>query len=475
MRAAPALPEYPVVAVNRLANYIARRLGEDPKLRRLGVRGEISGLSVQPNGNVYFDLKDREALVNCVAWSEAAATLPPLENGAEIVAVGSVSTYKKKSAYQLVVLHVEHGGIGRLHAIYEDLKRRLQGEGLFEQARKRPLPRYPFAVGLVSSRSANGAADFLSQAAALAPHVVITLFETPVQGAAAAPDIVRAIERASRAPLDLVVLARGGGSYEDLFVFNDERVVRALARCAHPTVSAIGHEADAPLTDFVADHRAPTPSTAAQTVLPHRAELLRGIGACAAALERTTLRGMQRLRGDLQRIEIRSPLADAVRLLAGRRQAVDVAASDLRRGAEVRLRARAERLRGLERRLAARNPSVQLAKRRERLTLAAYALPRAAGSVIARAGVGFTNVGGRLSPATTRSLEKRAERLRFAELTLQGKDPARILQQGYAIVRAGGRALRDAGEVRPGALISAELARGTLSARVESSAPHGGE
>jgi exodeoxyribonuclease VII large subunit len=226
MRAADAAPAYRIVSVARLARYLQRRIEEDPKLRQLGVRGEISGLRAMPNGNLYFDLKDGDALVNCLAWSVNANRFPPLTNGQEIVAIGSVTTFPKKSIYQLQVTAVEGGGSGRLHALYEALKRKLDDEGLFAESRKRALPRYPFRVALVSSRSANGASDFLTQAAGRAPHVAIEFFETPVQGGNAAPEIVRALDRASRAAVDIVVIARGGGSYEDLFVFSDESSAR---------------------------------------------------------------------------------------------------------------------------------------------------------------------------------------------------------------------------------------------------------
>jgi len=438
---------YQTVPVGRLAIYLGRRIGEDPKLQWLGVRGEISGLREQPNGNVYFDLKDKDALVNCVAWSEAAAGFPPLRNGDEIVAVGSVGTYPRRSTYQLSVLVVEApGGVGRLHAQYEERKRKLEAEGLFASARKRPLPRYPFRVGLISSRSANGAGDFLTQARALAPHVTVVLFETPVQGEAAAPEIVRAIERASRAELDLIVLARGGGSFEDLFVFSDERVVRALAAARHPTVAAIGHEADAPLVDYVADARAATPSTAAQTVLPRRAELLRTIEGQRAQATRAIRRTVTRLEAELARIGTRTPLASTEKFLGSRRQRLDLAAADLVRSRERGLRRRTDRLGALVRRLDARSPQARLATQRGRLAVA----------------------GERLRGVMLRGLERSATRLRIAGASLRAADPTALLARGYALVRAEGRLVRDAAEVRLGTTITAELARGTLLARVES-------
>ncbi len=509
-----------VVTVSRLTNYLSRRLAADRKLRRLGVSGEISGLSVQANGTLYFDLKDRDALIKCVAWSEAAGGFPPLANGQAVVAIGNVGVFSKKSTYQLTVFAVELEGAGRLHAVYEALKRRLDAEGLFDPDRKRDLPAFPFHVGLVSSRTANGAGDFLTQAAQLAPHVRITLFETPVQGVSAAPEIVKAIDRASRAAVDLVVVARGGGSYEDLFVFNDERIVRALARCAHPTVSAIGHTVDTPLTDFVADRHAATPSTAAQEFLPRRADLLRSIAIAVRQLDRAAERALERVRRDLQRIEVRSPLANPERLLLERRQAVDSAAtdlggiaaglmrtrvaafgalkmrleaanpsvrlsrrrerlarvsSDLARSIGVRLRAQTELLASLGLRLAARTPSARLSRGREQLVLAHFALKTAAREAQARQRRRLAAIAGRLAPAALAGNARRATRLQLVAAMLDGRDPTRILQRGYAIVSVNGGILRDAQRVAPGMLVTAQLARGTLAARVESTVGDGGE
>jgi exodeoxyribonuclease VII large subunit len=475
VRASSTAPPYPTVPVARLASYITRRLSDDPKLKWIGVRGEVSGLTVQANGNVYFDLKDRNALINCVMWSEAAASLPGMINGDEVVAVGSIGTYEKRSRYQLVVNLVEQGGVGRLHAVYEELKKRLEAEGLFASERKRPLPKYPFTVGLVSSRTANGAGDFYAQAQSLAPHVRIELFETPVQGENAAVEIVRAIERASRAPVDLVVIARGGGSYEDLFVFSDERVVRALARCAHPTVSAIGHEADAPLTDFVADVRAATPSAAAQTILPRRAELLQKIDRSLSTLDRTLGRSVSRLASELRRIAVRSALANPARILAPRRQRIDANATELRRSFDVQLRHKTDRLRQLERKLEQLSPRAQLAARSERLSGITRSLMRSGPQSVTKARELFERRADRLEPALRRSVQGHAGRLRQAETILDGKDPVKILQRGYAIVMVDGQAVTDAHAVATGTQIHARLAHGTLVARVETKEPNGGK
>jgi exodeoxyribonuclease VII large subunit len=509
-----------VVPVSRLANYLSRKLAADAKLRRIGVSGEISGLAPQANGTVYFDLKDRDAVIRCVAWSEAAASFPLLANGLAVIAVGSVGVYAKRTTLQLTVYAIELEGAGRLHALYEALKRRLEAEGLFAERRKRALPAYPFHVALVSSKSANGAGDFLAQAAALAPHVTIELFETPVQGANAAPDIVRAIDRASRSRADLVVLARGGGSYEDLFVFNDERVVRALARCAHPTVSAIGHEADAPLTDFVADRRASTPSTAVQTLLPRRTDVLRHIAQAAQRLARAASRNVGAHQRDFERIEQRSPLTAPESFLGQRRAAVDTSGLELHRAvaaqlgarrhaltalgtrleaanpnirlsrrrellsglhhrlqqaSAVRLRREAHTLAKLGARLQASNPSLRLSRSRERVALASFALDAAGRRALEGMGRRSAQTAARIGPAVAAAGARRTARLRLLEAQLDGRNPTAILQRGYAIVSHAGRILRDPAAVEPGAQVIAQLARGTLAARVEAVSRDGGE
>ncbi|HYW52475.1 MAG TPA: exodeoxyribonuclease VII large subunit [Dongiaceae bacterium] len=471
-----ARAEVRVVAVSRLANYIAGLFQRERAFARLGVRGEISNLREQANGNVYFDLKDRDALLNCVAFSEAAAAFPALANGDEVVAYGGVQTYAKASRYQLRVYEVvPEGGAGALHRRYEALKARLAAEGLFAPERKRPLPRYPFRVALVTSEAADGARDFRTQAQGRAPHVEVIVVPTPVQGERAAPEIARAIARASAMDVDLIVVARGGGSFEDLFAFSEERVVRALAAARVPTVSAIGHEADAPLTDFVADHRAATPSAAAQTVLPRRDELL--------ALVREHGRVVAR---------------DFDRALTARRQHVDVAARQLAGVARERVRCCGDRLVVAERRLAAAAPAARLAQRRGRFEQVRERFERAVPALllrrservaqdaarlqqanpvqrVAREMAACARRAERLDAAAQRFVERRRARFDVIAASLSGHDPETILQRGYAIVSAeDGRPLTDAGLVPPGSLIRAQLARGSLTARVEREGTHGG-
>jgi len=412
-----------IVAVARLSAYLRNVLGNDKWLRNIGVRGEISGLSASKNSHVFFSLKDADALLNCIVWSDQARDLPSLENGQAVIAYGEIQAYPAKSQYQLVAYRVELEGTGRLHELYEQLKRKLEGEGAFALERKRAIPAYPFEIALVSSKGAAGATDFLKILRERAPYVGVTFCEAPVQGVGASTEIVRAINRASRLDVDCVVVARGGGSYEDLFAFNTEDVARAILRAQRPVITGIGHESDVTIADLVADRRAETPSAAAHLIAPvPRDELLRAIAARANRIERQARGRGKFLTSHLERVSgsLRTRLSESARR-------------------------RADILRGLERRLERVDPKSRLAEREKAIAVARV----------------------RLHNAAERRVRRIAERFGLLVAELRGKDPEAILQQGYAIVRYEGRAVRDAAAVPEGALVSAKVARGTLHARVE--------
>jgi exodeoxyribonuclease VII large subunit len=435
-----------IVAVSRLSVYLRNVLGNDKWLRNIGVRGEISNVSARPNGNVYFDLKDAEALLSCVVWSDQARELPRLENGQQVIAYGEISAYVKNSKYQLIAYRVEQEGVGRLHELYENLKSKLEVEGAFAAERKRPIVTYPFSLALVSAKGAAGAADFLKILSARAPYIEVTFCETPVQGIGAATEIVRAINRASRLEVDCVVVARGGGSYEDLFAFNTEEVARAILRAPRPVITGIGHETDFTIADLVADRRAETPSAAAHIVAPlPRDELLRSIAGRASRIERLARGKIGSSATHLERAIGRSAITDPGRIVGIRRQHVDRALGALTMRVDEGVRRHASRLQGLERRLERCDPKSRVAERRR----------------------AFDVVAVRLQHAADRRLDALAKRLKVATTELNGKDPEAILQRGYAIVRYEGKTIRDAASIPDGATVEAKVARGTLVARVE--------
>jgi exodeoxyribonuclease VII large subunit len=466
----------PVTTPGRLGSYLEKKLAQDRHLRFVGVQGEVSNLRVQANGNVYFSLKDRDAVLNCVAFAERAAAFPAFDNGADAIAYGEVKVYARTaSTYQLVATRLELTGVGALHAKYEELSRKLQREGLFAAERKKALPRFPFRVALVGSSSGDGTRDFIAQARERAPHVGLRLFATPVNGVGAVPEIVRAIGAADASGADLVVVVRGGGSYEDLFGFSDERVVRAIAACTTPTVAAIGHERDQPLIELAADVRASTASTVAQTVLPKREDLLRLVAERSAAARRAFINHLGRARSALERIEHRSPLADPARLLQARRQTLDALGGALAIAVERRIGRARTTLVPLERRLTASSPRALVERRRGRVAQLAAVLERKGAELTSARRGRLVLLAARLGPAHLRAIEHRSAVLATLKARFEGNDPEALLQRGYAIVTAGGRLVRDVADAPPGTAIEAQLARGTLRARVERAGADGGE
>ena len=462
-----AAPASRVVGVRRLAEYLKRKLESDAQLREVFVRGEITNLSVPRSGHYNFDLKEGDVVLRCFAWAGDAASFPALKNGISVVASGSITTYAPKSTYQLIVRSIALEGVGDVHALFEARKKKLAAEGLFDPARKRALPPFPFRVALVSSRGANGAIDFVTILRERAPHVRVVWCETSVQGPNAAIEICDALRRASREDVDAIVVTRGGGSFEDLFVFSDESVVRAVARARHPVISAIGHTVDQQLCDFAADVHLETPSAAAKAIGPDARDVRARIADRAARARTAVELRLERLRGRLAAALVRSKLADPRLFLAPLVQRLGEVDETLGAAVAASARRGESRLRDLRQRLDARDPSRRLAERARTLQGLTFRLDAAAPARIEtlrrRAGIASD----RLAPAIAAVGQRAARRLELAGAHLDGKNPEAILQRGYAIVTYRNAIVRDPASVPAGERIDARLARGTLFARVE--------
>ncbi|MBV8171855.1 MAG: exodeoxyribonuclease VII large subunit [Candidatus Eremiobacteraeota bacterium] len=285
------------------------------------VTGEVSGVHhAAASGHTYFDLKDQYALVHCICWatSEAAAYIADVaREGAALEVVADVRPYAKRGEYQLSILEALPVGAGRLFRLFELLKSKLAAEGLFDDARKRPIPAFISSIAIVTSREGMALHDFVSTARARGAHVRIEVVHAPVQGEAAAPALAAAIRRAGRLPVDAVVVARGGGSLEDLWAFNTEVVARSIIACALPVISAVGHEGDVTIADLVADRRVATPTAAAVLVALERAKLLerlsdlsRRLARCMRAIQSTAAQHVDDLTAGLKRNEPRRRLED---------------------------------------------------------------------------------------------------------------------------------------------------------------------
>src|SRR5213595_1076413 len=279
-----------VLTVTELTRSIRGTL--ETKFGAVWVQGEISNYKAHPNGHQYFTLKDARAQIACVIWRDTMAPLrQPLADGARIQILGTVSVFEARGQYQITVQIVQPFGQGALQAKFEALKRKLEAEGLFDPARKRALPKFPRRIGIVTSPSGAAIRDILNVLRRRAPWLSILISPVRVQGSGAAQEIAVAIRELATpnenfAPVDVIIVTRGGGSIEDLWEFNEEIVARAIASSLVPIVSAVGHEIDFTIADFVADLRAPTPSAAAELIVTDVAELERRIGELENCLHR---------------------------------------------------------------------------------------------------------------------------------------------------------------------------------------------
>ncbi len=396
----------------------------------VAVRGELSGFSRAASGHCYFSLKDAEgapALLRCAMFRRAASLVDfAPADGQQVELRGRLGVYEARGELQMVVESLQRVGAGTLFEEFLRRRARLDAEGLFDPARKRPLPAYPAALGIVTSLGAAALRDVLSTLQRRAPHVRVVVYPCPVQGAEAPAALAAALRLADqRREVDALLLVRGGGSLEDLWAFNDERVVRAVAASRLPVVCGVGHETDVTLCDLAADLRAPTPTAAAELAAPARDEALQALLSRQARLQRAVERVQQARAQQLDTLALR--LGQPARVLLG-----EVA----------RLQDRARRMR-----LAAR----------QCLDRPAADLPRA---------------GDRLARALAVQWREHALRLAAAGQRLQAHDPHRVLQRGYAWVEAAdGRPIVSALALHPGQTVSAVWADGRAQARVTAVEP----
>lgn len=432
-----------VLSVSQL-NARARQLLEDV-FPRIWVEGEISNLSRPSSGHVYLTLKDSRAQVRCALFRQNAARVRlDLRDGLLVQARGRVSLYEGRGDYQLILDTLEPAGDGALRQAFEALKAKLQTEGLFDAARKRSLPKQPRRIGVITSPTGAALRDIISVFRRRAPFIELVVVPTPVQGRDAAPQIVRALQLADRGGFDALILARGGGSLEDLWSFNEEPVARALHACSTPTVCAVGHETDVSISDFCADVRAPTPSAAAELLSPDQQAMLDAL----AGAERRLLRCIQaRLEREKTCIEsLRKRLRHPGERLAQQAQRLDELELRLRRAQLQHARQAQQRLHGLATRLQSRHPGQAIAVLRQRLQ----------------------QLGQRLPQATSQQVLQRRTQFQAAAHALQLVSPLATLGRGYSILLDGqGRALRSIREAQPGQRLEARLADGSIDLRVE--------
>lgn len=456
------------------------------------VEGELSNFSAPSSGHWYFSLKDRDAQLRCAMFRQKNASLGfTPKAGQQVLARGRISLYEPRGDYQLIVEHIEEAGVGALKREFERLKVKLAAEGLFALERKRSLPRFPRRIGVVTSPTGAAIRDVLHILARRFPPAAVLIYPTPVQGAVAVPAIVEALQTASaRAECDVLIVARGGGSIEDLWSFNDERVARAICASSIPVVSGIGHEIDFTIADFAADARAPTPSGAAELVTPDRAACLEALARTAgrmAACVRRELRSMTaRLDGALLRFNLVHPGVK----LAQQAQKLDDVEQRLASAVNRELRTIDKRVGAAVQRLRLAHPGLRLVQQVRRLddleqrlrnavragvhqdanrVSAAFArlVQQSPDHLVREYRLRHESLDSRLRHAIKESCSRKEHRLRLVTQTLNTASPLATLARGFAMVtRADGTIVRDTEAVAIGDEIEARLAHGTLRARV---------
>ncbi|HEX5313444.1 MAG TPA: exodeoxyribonuclease VII large subunit [Gammaproteobacteria bacterium] len=438
--------ENPVFSVSDLVG--AAKLLLEEGLGSVAVEGEVSNLSRPRSGHVYFTLKDAGAQLRCALFQrEALRVRFPLADGLKVLARGRLSIYPARGDFQLYVAELEEAGLGALQRAFEQLKQRLAEEGLFSAELKRPLPRFPRRIGVVTSATGAALRDILHVLARRYPPARVLIYPTPVQGESAAASIVAALSRASaRADCDVLILARGGGSLEDLWPFNTEIVARAIRASRIPVITGVGHETDFTIADFAADCRAPTPSAAAETVVPDAAELQARLAANETRLARAWRRAAQGHGQALRTLSRRLAAQHPRRRVQERAQRLDELAGRLTAAAARSLQIRGAGIAARRSDLARLSPRSRMHRDVLRLATLRLALAHAGGPGLERRRAGLAAIGARL----------------------QALGPEQTLARGYAIVfDAQGRVLRDARTVVQGARIRARLARGEIGATVE--------
>ena len=438
-------PDRDVFSVSRL-NREAKALLEG-SFPLLWVEGELSNLSRPASGHLYFTLKDAQAQVRCALFrgSQRALSVAP-KDGMQVLVRARVSLYEGRGDYQLIVDSLEEAGEGALRHAYEALRNRLAQEGLFDSARKKPLPRLAKRIGIITSPSGAVLHDILTTLKRRFPAIPVLLHPVPVQGEGAAEKIAAMIRLAGqRRDCDVLILARGGGSLEDLWAFNEEVVARAIHACPIPIVCGVGHETDISIADFVADARAPTPTAAAEMLSPHQSDWL-------SALEQKEQRLLRLLRDRLRTAQqhldyLSTRLVHPRERLAHLNERLQMLGTRLRL-AQFHARERTTHtLLALRARLLRHNPQAQLREHQLR----------------------SRHLHAHLGNAMRRVLERAQERVARTAQALDTLSPLATLARGYAILEnlKTGVVVRASSEVRPGDAVRARLARGLLDCRVE--------
>ncbi|MDF2835637.1 MAG: exodeoxyribonuclease large subunit [Paenibacillus sp.] len=437
-----------VYSIKELNKYIRMKLESDIVLGDVWLRGEISNFTHHSSGHMYFTLKDEGSRLKCVMFATHNARLPFIpREGAKVLARGNISVFERDGNYQFYCQAMQPDGIGSLYLAFEQLKEKLDKEGLFASSRKRTIPAYPKAIGVITSPTGAAVRDIITTLNRRYPLIPVYICPVLVQGAGAAPAIVSAIHSMNRfGECDVLIVGRGGGSLEELWAFNEEAVARAIAGSAIPVISAVGHETDYTIADFAADLRAATPTAAAELAVPHVAELGQRLNRLN---QRLAGAAQSKIKGQRERLEraLRSPFFRYPRrYLLDQAQRLDRLQEQLRQRTQyVAIRERA-RLGKMDKGLAARHPGEKIAFSAKRLGSAKRQLELAASALI----------------------KEKKQRLHGGIRQLDALSPLKVMARGYGLIYdgEGQRLLKSVSDAAPGDDVTVKLADGAISCRV---------
>ncbi|SDW33069.1 exodeoxyribonuclease VII large subunit [Paenibacillus sp. CF384] len=437
-----------ILSIKEINRYIGMKLESDELLSDVWLRGEISNFTHHSSGHMYFTLKDKDSRLKCIMFASYNQKLPFIpKEGAKVLARGNISVYERDGNYQFYCTSMQPDGIGSLYLAYEQLKRKLQDEGLFDGARKRPIPRFPKAIGIITSPTGAAVRDIIITLQRRHPSVPVLLFPVLVQGTGAAPSIVKAIETMNRlAEVDVLIIGRGGGSLEELWAFNEESVARSIARSAIPIISAVGHETDFTIADFVADLRAATPTAAAELAVTSMQEMRTRLAQVESRLVQNLRMTLQNRKDRLSRLR-KSPL-----FLNPRKYLLQ----------------HAERLDRTEERLKAR--AIRFAeKHRERYDALNRALTRVhPGAQAVLAAKQLERLTARLDSTMQQGLKARRVQLLASIRQLDALSPLKVMSRGYSLVYddKDQKLIKSVSDVQLGDLLHVKVADGQLECQV---------
>ncbi len=438
-----------VYTVAQVNGYIGGLLSQDLTLRNLSVSGELSGVKYHAGGHLYFSLKDESGVISCIMFaSDLAQVSVRLRDGMKVVVTGAVRVYLRGGSYQLYARRIELDGVGQLYEQLQQLREKLGREGLFDEARKRPIPAYAFEIGVVTSESGAVIRDIVRTANRRNPFVQITLCPALVQGEGAAASICRGIRRLDRMGLDVIIVGRGGGSIEDLWAFNEEPVVRAIAACQTPVISAVGHETDVTLSDLAADLRASTPTAAAEQSVFLLEDMLERADGLSQALRGAMAAALAQGRARQELLASRLERYHPMRQLRHMRERAGQQTRRLDRAMRQQVRDASARSEGLTARL---EPAL-----RRQLREASYTQ---------------TGLAGRLGPLMRARLQEASARMSVLEARLSAASPQARLAAGFAYVETESGPLTRVAQTAPGQRLTVRLRDGSLKTVVEEIEP----